>query len=215
MIPGPLTGHPNWLGWDFTTVLLACPLSDWHGCPLRCRWCNAALTGRRTAWCSSSCSYEAGSQHYWSDASARAKREQGRCQRCGHSGTPPPDARALAAWLLAVCRPPMYPPRGSDQHGEAWATWRYLMRQRHRVPVLVKTWERRYSLETNHRRPVRGHHNAAGCHHHQANLEVLCVRCHRAETASQRARGLLEPHTLDDHTRSLWSPAMYEFGARS
>lgn len=45
--------------------------------------------------------------------------------------------------------------------------------------------------EVNHRRPARGAHGAISCAHHQDNLEVLCIPCHRAETRRQHAAGEL------------------------
>lgn len=44
-------------------------------------------------------------------------------------------------------------------------------------------------VEVNHIVPCKGKHGVWGCHHHQDNLEVLCVPCHKAKTATQRAAG--------------------------
>lgn len=40
--------------------------------------------------------------------------------------------------------------------------------------------------EVNHIIPCKGQHGKWGCHHHSDNLEVLCIPCHKAETARQR-----------------------------
>jgi len=44
--------------------------------------------------------------------------------------------------------------------------------------------------EVDHIRPVGGSQQLrnASCYNHQANLQVLCIRCHKFKTASQRAR---------------------------
>lgn len=47
------------------------------------------------------------------------------------------------------------------------------------------------TVEVNHIEPCLGKHGIWGCHHHQSNLEVLCVPCHRETTATQRAAGQL------------------------
>lgn len=44
-------------------------------------------------------------------------------------------------------------------------------------------------VEVNHIVPCKGKHGTWGCHHHQTNLSVLCIPCHRAETNRQRVRG--------------------------
>lgn len=44
-------------------------------------------------------------------------------------------------------------------------------------------------VEVNHIVPCKGKHGIWGCHHHQTNLEVLCIPCHRIKTAKQRAAG--------------------------
>jgi 5-methylcytosine-specific restriction endonuclease McrA len=48
-------------------------------------------------------------------------------------------------------------------------------------------------IEVNHRVPILGRHDEAGCHHHLDGLEALCRECHRQETAAQRARGWTAP----------------------
>jgi 5-methylcytosine-specific restriction endonuclease McrA len=46
-------------------------------------------------------------------------------------------------------------------------------------------------VEVNHVVPCLGKHGTWGCHHHQDNLEVLCIPCHRAKTKQQREEGLI------------------------
>jgi hypothetical protein len=65
------------------TLLLACLLSDWNGEPTYCRWCNAALEGRRRRWCSDECASAASSNH-WFNASRFAvlRRDGHTCVLC-------------------------------------------------------------------------------------------------------------------------------------
>ena len=65
-------------------AMLACSASAWAGEPKRCRWCDAALPGRRTRWCSDACVDEYSRNHWWSWASSYRKRQnEGRCERDG------------------------------------------------------------------------------------------------------------------------------------
>jgi DNA-directed RNA polymerase subunit RPC12/RpoP len=41
-------------------------------------------------------------------------------------------------------------------------------------------------LEVNHIEQARGAHKVLSCLHHLANLETLCLRCHREITATSR-----------------------------
>jgi 5-methylcytosine-specific restriction endonuclease McrA len=41
-------------------------------------------------------------------------------------------------------------------------------------------------LEVHHLVPCLGRHGALSCAHHLANLETLCVPCHKAHTAALR-----------------------------
>jgi 5-methylcytosine-specific restriction endonuclease McrA len=45
----------------------------------------------------------------------------------------------------------------------------------------------RSNLSVNHIVPRRGKGYGRGCHHHQANLETLCQRCHVETTKQQNA----------------------------
>ena len=53
-------------------------------------------------------------------------------------------------------------------------------------------WRRAYArhelrLEVNHVLPLAGAYRLVTCANHQANLEVLCHRCHLVATAAQRS----------------------------
>lgn len=78
--------------------------------------------------------------------------------------------------------------------------WNWARAKARRAARIRRTYEYRcaaedgcttQSPEVNHKRPIVGRHNEAGCHHHQDGLEVLCHRHHVAVTNAQRAAGLL------------------------
>lgn len=64
-----------------------------------------------------------------------------------------------------------------------------------RVRIVLYTCERCGELvdkvEVNHLVPCVGRHGVWGCWHHQPNLTVLCVPCHREVTKEQRALGVI------------------------
>lgn len=65
-------------------VLIACESTPWVGETGHCLGCNAALSGRRTRWCSSTCSDVVLGNHMWTVARNRAmNRTNRRCERCG------------------------------------------------------------------------------------------------------------------------------------
>jgi hypothetical protein len=52
----------------------------------------------------------------------------------------------------------------------------------------MRAWRRERKtlrLEVNHIAPCIGAHGQLSCAHHLANLETLCIACHRATTATQ------------------------------
>lgn len=44
-------------------------------------------------------------------------------------------------------------------------------------------------IHVDHIVPCKGKHGTWGCHHHQDNLRVLCIPCHKIKTASDRKKG--------------------------
>lgn len=68
--------------------LILCTASAWTGAKRQCRWCDAALTGRKLRWCSNECANQYGNNHWWSAASEEAKKRDGYvCVECGKAGT--------------------------------------------------------------------------------------------------------------------------------
>lgn len=51
---------------------------------------------------------------------------------------------------------------------------------------MTRAQRRTLRLEVNHRVPCLGAHGTLSCSHHLANLETLCVPCHKAHTAALR-----------------------------
>ena len=45
-------------------------------------------------------------------------------------------------------------------------------------------------VQVDHIEPARGKHSVWGCHHHQDNLRILCVPCHKGRTRAQHADGV-------------------------
>lgn len=46
------------------------------------------------------------------------------------------------------------------------------------------------AVHVDHIVPCKGKHGVWGCHHHQTNLRVLCVPCHKDVTRQQHKDGL-------------------------
>lgn len=190
--------------------LAACPLAAGPFTPAErlCDWCGAPLAGRRTRWCSDSCSGAWSREHSWTDARAAAlKRDGHRCVRCGSTGHAPPELVAWSRLVLCLCPRPtperyldwrrrVLPlPEGDGPYHDAWLAWRELETARAAPWVaalaLLDAEARRHRLEVNHKHPVLGRHSQSGCHHHLDGLETLCHACHLDTTAAQRAAGLL------------------------
>jgi predicted nucleic acid-binding Zn ribbon protein len=124
-----------------------------------CAWCATPLPARRRTWCSDRCGEMFWANHWWSVARRTAKRrDRYRCRRCGASGPKRPTATAF---------------RVHARYLAAMRAWRVAKRVAR--------------LEVNHVVPCVGRHGQLSCAHHLENLETLCLACHRAETATQRA----------------------------
>lgn len=157
------------------SYLNACGLAK--GTPGRCYGCNGELPPRRTRWCGEECRVEFEGNHYWNVARWVALRRAGdthrggaRCARCGSDGRIPKGrCRCFNRWPCARAGEVLYAYEGQvvDEH-----TLRH-----------EQTYER--ALEVNHIVPRNGRGYEPGCHHHQANLEVLCRPCHVQETRRQ------------------------------
>jgi hypothetical protein len=60
----------------------------------------------------------------------------------------------------------------------------------------MRAWRRERKtlrLEVNHIVPCIGQHGVLSCAHHLANLETLCLACHREHTAGQPRREVSSP----------------------
>lgn len=47
-------------------------------------------------------------------------------------------------------------------------------------------------VDVDHIEPCLGRHGQWGCHHHQANLRLLCKACHKENTRKQHRNGVLK-----------------------
>lgn len=45
-------------------------------------------------------------------------------------------------------------------------------------------------VQVDHIKPALGKHSQWGCHHHQENLRILCIPCHKKVTRRQHAEGV-------------------------
>jgi hypothetical protein len=152
----------------------ACALSAWDGAPGRCRWCNAAVDAG-AIWCGHVCEDEYARNHWWDHARPTAVvRDEERCVQCGLGPASPAVAKALLAFLI---------PRTRLEWARAW-------RPPEELASLLEQLAEAVALEVNHIEPRQGGGYAHGCHHHQANLETLCHRCHARVTARQRRERL-------------------------
>lgn len=151
MIPGPSVGSDE--------HLLACSASAWQGEPLRCRWCNDPLSGRRVRWCSNECANANGRNHWWTSASPAARKRDGACVVCGHAGVD----HGVG-------------PRGLEVH--------HLV-PLHKLTLVVRVWARDRQEEVIEERLVR--HSDSGCWHHLDGLVTLCKPHHLAAHAALRS----------------------------
>jgi 5-methylcytosine-specific restriction protein A len=130
-----------------------------------CAWCDADLPPRRRTWCSDRCNDAFWANHWWSVARTTAKRrDRYRCRRCGARG---PKRPTLAA------------------HRTRAAYLKAMRAYREQKKVA--------RLEVNHLDPALGRHGELSCVHHLANLETLCLSCHKEHSAASRARASAPP----------------------
>ncbi len=127
-----------------------------------CAWCGAELPPRRRSWCSDRCGDAFWANHWWSVARQSAKRrDRYRCRRCGTPGPKRPVKTKFASRAMYLA---------------ALRGWR--------------EQKRTGRLEVNHIRPAAGKHKELSCVHHLANLETLCLVCHKAHTAGLRVQAV-------------------------
>jgi len=156
-----------------------------------CRGCSAALSGRRTVWCSTRCSKRwwtvFAREHDWNDArKAALKRDRKQCTICGSDGLAPAHLHAelldaekrTGAAVIAIRRKAAH----ERTRGERAAA----LRARAEAIAARNALERRYRLEVDHIIPRVGGGYATGCWNHLSNLRTLCHTHHVAITNRQR-----------------------------
>ena len=146
------------------SYLNACGMA--RGTQGRCYMCDGELPARRRRWCSDACSLAFEGNHYWNVARWVAlKAADNRCVRCGSDGRVATGRCSCyyGKWPCARAGEPLH------EYDEK------------------RIHEQRFDrvLEVNHIVPRNGRGYTPGCHHHQANLEVLCRPCHVQETRRQ------------------------------
>lgn len=120
-----------------------------------CRWCRGPLAGRQTAYCSETCSQRFLDEHLWSSARYECRRRHGDlCADCGAKGQ-----HLQSGWSYVFLD-------SQEPWGKSTRVW----------------VERDYNpLEVHHIRPLGGEiPRSWSCYNHQANLTLLCLRCHKA-----------------------------------
>ena len=132
----------------------------------RCVRCGELLTGRQLHWCSRSCVYWWRANHYYGAARLAALDN-------------------AEVYALEHCKK-----NACDVQWD-WFTGTYTeVPQPHGHPIgracarcdLIGG----FRPEVDHIEQALGRHSKTDCIHHQTNLRVLCVPCHRAVTAEQR-----------------------------
>ena len=112
-----------------------------------------------------------------------AKPGAGLCSWCG---TPVPKGRRM--WCQDRCATAFW-------KNHWWSRARRAAKRRDKY-VCMRCGGGR-PIEVNHIVPCLGAHGTLSCAHHLANLETLCVPCHRAHTAAQSAK-LRLPHIITE-----------------
>lgn len=164
---------------------------------------GSPLPPRRQHWCSDECVERWMTNHEWSSASAEVlRRDDMTCQRCGYRSTYECQGTHLDAKgrILRDERPwpcPDHPHSGyrravasaaepgvCGRDGEAWPCGAIV---RASTDSLTGHWRvaRPRGMEVNHKVPRAGRGYQQGCHHHLADLELLCHPCHVIVTTEQ------------------------------
>lgn len=192
--------------------LLTCPLIDPRAQAARadrswnrlkrapcCLWCGGPLAGRRMIWCSDPCWQNHYGNHRWNSASARRLlADGGRCVRCGDRAGASrtcegPEARAAMEAYEVALRAYERAARLAGPFGEVPAYPEYPRRRRQ---GWRECWDpdcksfhalAQGRLQIDHRVPREGRGYGDGCHHHQDNLQTLCVPCHAVKGVVWRA----------------------------
>ena len=107
-------------------------------------------------------------------ACALAKPGAGACSWCG---TPVPKGRRM--WCRDRCATVFW-------KNHWWPRARRAAKRRDKYACVRCGGGR--PLEVNHIVPCLGAHGTPSCAHHLANLETLCVACHRVHTAAHSAK---------------------------
>jgi len=143
-------------------LLAACPLYP-EPAEGRCGACGKELRGKRTRWCSKTCSFSWRNNHVWTFARRAARtRDERKCVKCGKQQPRKPSRRYF---------------KSENAYDVARAAYDAVkLEVNHRTPIAAIPGATR---------------SAASCAHHATNLEVLCGECHLVITREQCAQRAL------------------------
>lgn len=140
---------------------------------LVCRWCGKALAGRATSWCGDECIRACRLENDWGYMRAHVgKRDKFICQICGV------DTKKLSRIFYYAYR---YSTREANWLDDVIAEW------------IGATGNRIELWECDHITP-----RVEGGKDHIDNLRVLCLKCHRGETAKLARRRAKKKAALPD-----------------
>lgn len=141
-----------------------------------CVWCGGKLEGRRRSWCSDACVAEYRIANFAGDAASQVfRRDQGKCASCG--STPADRYRwrqNCALWTQSRWISRYRWPEGWD--GEAPVTWIERTDPGWEADHIVPLW----SVDRDAPDAFR--------FWTLANLQTLCLPCHKAKTAREAAQ---------------------------
>lgn len=144
-----------------------------------CRWCKGPCLPPRSKLCSASCAEEWGRRFSWNRTRrAVEKRDKGVCRKCGL------DTAAVRRDVLELAKLYTSGPyliAALLTHGRHLATVEVIRRVGLPFRAVFKD---RHLWEADHIIPVA----EGGDHFAMANLQTLCLVCHRAKTAEQAGR---------------------------